>query len=676
MKFPSIKLLPFWTSFLLSIAFFVIQLLTLKDYGPSWDETLHFSRGQAYLNFFLTGTKQYPTDSARRSFYQLDYHNGDFWFKENGGHPPINDILAATSNYIFYQKLNLLDDIASYHLFNIFVSSLLIFIIAYFSYQTFGFFASLISSLTLATYPLFFSEAHFNIKDPAEASFFAGCIWAFYNSLKKGNILWLILSIVFFTLGLGTKFNILFLPIIILLYLVIRYRSLLLNQKYLISSVAKIPKRYLFLLILSPLISLIILTLSWPYLWYSFPNNFVNVLKYYEHIGTAVNYQPESFYLLGFNTFPIQWIIYTTPLVVLFLASFGAYAAVKYKDIRNNVTILWLLWVIIPILRVTYPGTSIYGGIRQILEFLPPLALLSGLGGSFLLNFLSRRVNFLTKRLFSIIIILTLFIWPTYILLKMYPNQNVYFNHLIGGLKGAKEKNFPSWGNSYGNAYLQGVNWLNQNAEKGAKVSLIQGIEINTPDILYRPDINVNNGNWSGIDRKGEYLMELTFNDTGKSFYYTWEYVETFLKPLHEIKVDGVAILKIWKNDLDHTRSEYRSSEKSFTGEIKIQRQKNMLVIVLDRQVFLSRIFLQFNPRVDCSLITNGFFETSLEGIKWIREKDYFPFPQVRDQYNLKGNLITFNFAARKAQFIRVIFDSDNSCGLDNPSVSVRTILD
>ena len=120
----------------LAFIFFLVTFFTLWDYGPSWDETLHFSRGQVYLNFFLTGKKEYQNlANDRKSFYQLDYQAGDFWFipSENGGHPPVNGILASLFNYIFYQKLGLITDINSYHLFNILISSFLVFLVTFFA---------------------------------------------------------------------------------------------------------------------------------------------------------------------------------------------------------------------------------------------------------------------------------------------------------------------------------------------------------------------------------------------------------------------------------------------------------------------------------------------------------------------------------------------------------------
>src|SRR3989344_4228074 len=44
---------------ILSLAFFIIGIFTLSDYGINWDSPLHMLRGQAYAHFFLTGKDSY-----------------------------------------------------------------------------------------------------------------------------------------------------------------------------------------------------------------------------------------------------------------------------------------------------------------------------------------------------------------------------------------------------------------------------------------------------------------------------------------------------------------------------------------------------------------------------------------------------------------------------------------
>lgn len=673
---------PFFISIALAIIFFIISFLTLADYGPSWDETIHFRRGQAYIHYFLTGEKNYNSlakvdlqgtngdpakvASPRRSFYQSDIQNGEYFLNKDIGHPPLNDELAAFLNYIFYQKLGVLDDISSHHLFNILVSSLLVFVTTFFTFRYFGFFPSLITFLTLSTYPLFWAESHFNVKDPAEAAFFSTTLLCLILSLEKKSKFWLIVSAATFGLGLGTKFNILFLPFIILPYGLIAYRQKLKDFK----------KTYFLSLLAFPLIVGFIFLVTWPYLWQDSPKNLLNIFNFYRAIGTSSQYQPEEFFILGFNTYPIQWIIFTSPLLVLILSLVGVVSAWINRNLYNKITILFLLWLFIPILRVSFPGTTIYGGIRQILEFLPALAIISGLGVWQITQWLKKSPKYVIVMKVSIIVA---FLWPLIILIKLHPYQNVYFNSLIGGLKGAYVKDFPSWGNTLGSAYKGGIDWINAYAPENAKLTLIQGTPSNAPPILLRKDINyLADGNidpkfthFSGINREGEYIMEVTFSDSGRDFHYTWEYVENFLSPVYELKSDGVSILKIWKNDLEHTKDEFKLKETEYKGSMDVKVDKEIMVNLGD-VVFASRLGVLFNNE-NCSL-SSGFIETSVDGRAWQRERDIFPQYQVYQKLNLTDSKLEYFFPSRKLKYIRVVPNGTNPCILRDPQVKI-TIL-
>src|SRR5258708_14770890 len=122
--------------FVVPILSLIISIATLSHYGINWDEPYHYRRGQAFLQFFLTGQKTYynipkypplkgdsdnpnfrdgqknfeeiqknpslSDPNFRRSFYQDDSWNGEFFIDiENSyGHPALNGVLAAISNKI------------------------------------------------------------------------------------------------------------------------------------------------------------------------------------------------------------------------------------------------------------------------------------------------------------------------------------------------------------------------------------------------------------------------------------------------------------------------------------------------------------------------------------------------------------------------------------------------
>jgi hypothetical protein len=124
-------------AFCFFLAFLVINIATLTHYGVSWDESTHFMRGSSFLHYIITGEESfnslpkfedgdYKVDYGyefvdtrtggvvRRSIYQ--YHPLSFFVTRpewNAAHPPLAGILAAFSNYIFFQKTGMVPDVYS-----------------------------------------------------------------------------------------------------------------------------------------------------------------------------------------------------------------------------------------------------------------------------------------------------------------------------------------------------------------------------------------------------------------------------------------------------------------------------------------------------------------------------------------------------------------------------------
>ncbi|MBI2028419.1 MAG: glycosyltransferase family 39 protein [Candidatus Levybacteria bacterium] len=537
------------------LTFFAVGFLTLNNYGINWDEPVHYIRGQAFLRFFMTGKKDYSglpgieySDNlnSRRSIYQFDskgtnYLSFNEFVTNPGSHPPLNGIIASFFNYIFYQQLGILGDIDSYHLFVLAVSSLLVFLVFFFTREEYGLFAGIISFLSLSLYPLFFGESHFNIKDPVEASFYGWTIYSFYKGIVGKSSRWIITSSIFAGLALGTKFNIFFAFVTILFWMII------LKWKELRSFKWPFSKRLTTSLAAYPFIVFIIFFISYPNLWQDPIRELSYVFSYYKEIGYGIVYQPSSYItFFGLNTYPIQAVFYTTPLITLLLSSIGVlWALTKGFHEKNKTALIIFLWFIIPIVRVSFPNMGIYGGVRQIMEYIPAMAMLSGIGGYYIV----RQFSNLTIKQFIKIVILILFIPITLKIISVHPNENVYLNPLIGGLKGAREKGFPDWGVTLGSPYKQGVDWMNAHAEKNARLTLVKGLLQNIPPNALRRDILFGDIYYSGASKKGEYLMEVNdYRFESDVLSEKREYIKT-LHPAYEIKVDDVPILIIWKNE-------------------------------------------------------------------------------------------------------------------------------
>lgn len=541
-----------------SLLFFLVGVLTLKDYGMNWDEPEHYMRGQAFLRFYLSGEKDYNNlqrTTYRKSFFQNDSEGGRFTFSSYinnaPSHPPLNGILAAFSNFILYQKLGIMGDIDSYHFFILVVSVILAFVVFYFTSEAYGFFPGLIAFLSLILYPLFFAESHFNIKDPVEASFFSLTILLFYTGIVKKNWRLIILSSIFGGCALGTKFNAFFIIPILFLWVAV-YKG-----KDLMQRTWPFPRNVTYSLIAFPFVSALVFFIFFPNLW-THPTAFLDSLRFYKTLGYGTVYQQKQYLtFFNINLYPVLWVLYSTPITTLFFSIAGiVYALHKGFREKEKTSLLILIWFVVSIVRVSAPNVGIYGGVRQIMEYIPALAILSGIGVGYIVSFLRTKQTIRRVPLLVIELVILLMFFPIALkLISIHPNENVYLNPLIGGLKGAKEKDFPDWGTTLGSVYQQGVVWLNNNAEYNANLALIKGFQSNIPRIKIREDINFHEKYYSGENKKGEYLMEVIDSNWDRDIpYEKRSYLETLI-PVYEVKVDGVTILSVWKNDQKHTKS-------------------------------------------------------------------------------------------------------------------------
>src|SRR3989344_5709151 len=145
----------------------------------------------------------------RISFYQDERWSGQYWLNYDGGHPPLVDILAAISNRFFYGFLGILGDIESYQLVYLLISALGVLLVTLFVYElTHSYLASAVAGISLALFPVYFTEAHISMKDPEQAVFFTGAIWAFYHWVREKKLIWFGVFGLFIILAMAVKWNI------------------------------------------------------------------------------------------------------------------------------------------------------------------------------------------------------------------------------------------------------------------------------------------------------------------------------------------------------------------------------------------------------------------------------------------------------------------------------------
>lgn len=698
----------YWLPFLLACVFFASEVLTLSDYGINWDQPYRFLRGQALAQFLLTGQKKLentnlispilikPGENATRydfsssedivdrvklpdrprlrhdfeeyqkkigkrlTFYQNEAWDAEYFIsKEAPGHPPFSEILAAFSNRLFHQALGMVGDIESYQLVNIFISAIGIFVVAAFAFDiTRSRFAALVAGLSLGLFPFFFAESHFNMKDPLEASFFAGSIWAFWHWVRGdkfgrlGVLGWFGLFVLFVGLALSVKWNIMFLPFIILPWLILIRKTEQFKKWFRLGRLGLLGGlgllgAILFLILVSPV--------SWGN-----PINWVwNIALFYWNIGTDTNnVQPPGFILPGgFNIYPVSLLLAQTPEVILALGVLGVIWAVRGRDSFKSGYLLFF-WFLVPVVRYSLPGIHTYSGYRQILEVLPAMAVLAGVGAGYLAERLKAGIIVIT----FIIVISVILVFP---IIRFHPNENVYFNSLAGGLKGAEKKNLVDFLITNGNVYKQGVDWLNQHAEKDANLALLDGRMFAISPLWLRDDISFSPYHFSGLDQKGEYIM-MNVTKLDKTVF-AYRYPIRFLNPVYIIAADGIPILTIFKNDPKYLKKGFAKEQTTSNFQVKINPQstQGFLEINLKKKVRVTRIVVVNAPK---SCLSTNYYSFTDELITFSSYKDVYA---INERNNLGPSKIEFSFPAEVSNVIKIFPKSNFSCFINGRISSV-----
>jgi hypothetical protein len=198
----------------------------------------------------------------------------------------------------------------------------------------------------------------------------------------------------------------------------------------------------------------------------------------------------------------------------------------------------------------------------------------------------------------------------------------------------------------------------------------------NIPWIKFRSDIEFSNSSWSGPKKLGEYQIELDF-DWGPKAWYSYAYYNEFLIPVYEVKAQNVPILKIWKNDLEHTKVGYKA-EAQYLPEI-ITYNKNTLgtdiKIDMGKTISLTKLVVN-HSKTNCQRGLLGYVALSDDGKIWRKEVDPITYPQVPP--GVLGNTIGWSdvnfvylFAGKKARYIILDPETESSCFLKDSKIKV-----
>lgn len=491
--------------------------LTITDYGVMFD-VWELYTGDKYLNYFATlnpAHLDFEADSIRLydSGQHPDFHDITTSFPDIDAtqHPlliwPLGAMLASLSKYIFNVWLPLFGPFDASHLMLIPFAAALLGCVWSFTLQRFGRWPAVVAILVTALHPRLWAHMHNNIKDVPTAVFWTLTIASFAVGAERRAARWLLLSAVCWGLGLATKANGVFLPAVLVPYFLLILWQRKRDRQPLTHT------REVLACLLYPVIGLALMIGLWPLLWEQFPSQvFALVDSLRSRAGGAAT---------GWNPWPLRLAFGTmSPVAGLALiAGLGVSIRGLARDRRRRADyLLVLLWTVVPVLRVSMPGTHDFDGIRHWLEFIPGAAILCGIGTGPLLArlaaWLQRRVEarhgvpkpparlappapgaagadptavveielkpapaadepaapVILPVLGPLLLVLALLAPTGWWLYRNHPHSVVYFNRVVGGLAAARAKGYPEATDYWANSYRVGSDWLYEHAEPGSTI--------------------------------------------------------------------------------------------------------------------------------------------------------------------------------------------------------------
>src|SRR5262245_60947648 len=136
----------------IALAFFAVSVFNLHDYGLTIDETESFQAGGLYLNILKTAAAGQPPPSW--SLHQLP------------GYYFVVDVLRSGFTRLLSRDLRLMDWVLAFHLFQVLVSTLAVFLVYALAYEVSGRRRiATLAALTLALLPQFVAHSQNNPKD-------------------------------------------------------------------------------------------------------------------------------------------------------------------------------------------------------------------------------------------------------------------------------------------------------------------------------------------------------------------------------------------------------------------------------------------------------------------------------------------------------------------------------
>jgi hypothetical protein len=405
----------------------VLALLTFRDYGLSWDDYAHAEYGDLLLKLYASGF----SDQRALSWVNLYYYGGGF------------DLLAALAAKLLPFTL-----FETRRLIGAAVGIVGLLVTWRIGRRTGGPLAGLMALALLAACPLYYGHMFMNPKDSpfavAMAIFLLGAVRALDQyprvPLATGSLVG-----IGFGLAFGSRIMGAFGPIAALLAVALIF-TVEAGAAGIRAAAVRLGH---FLLALLPFMVLAyaVMALIWPWSVLA-PLNPFRAAEYFSHFFEKPWQELFEGHLVSVPDMPRAYVptLFALKLpVILSVLGFGgavgallvAFAGGSALN-RRAVFFLIALAALLPLATTIALRPAMYNGIRHFVFVLPPLAVLGGLAGAFVVRLASQRWR--SAAIMAAAVFIAGIVAPVVEMVRLHPYEYTHFNLLSGGAARARDR--------------------------------------------------------------------------------------------------------------------------------------------------------------------------------------------------------------------------------------------
>jgi tetratricopeptide (TPR) repeat protein len=413
------------------------------------------------LNSGNSGDEHFQVDQAERVYNYYITLGED----SSAIHPPVDlqkyygqsfDNLVYTINRLFgidshYQTSHVLNSLSGW---------LLIFFTGLTAVLIFGWRAGILSMLFMFFSPLILGHSWNNPKDIPFALTYTFSIYIllkFLKELPKKKIS----TLFFLTIGIASSISIRIGGLIIIPYIFLFSAAYFVIQKTFytkkgfLAALKTIPILFA-VSILGYLAGLIF----WPFALESPLKNPIEALNEMTNFEVGLNQLFEGKIQLSKEIewyYGIKYLLIKSPIILPIGSVLFLFTVLFRKNLKNDYILYSLLVFafVFPIAYTIYQDSNLYGGCRHLLWTISPIVVLSAGGFDFFLDKSNKYIKYGT-----IAVIAILFFHPIKHTFKNHPLQYIYYNQLVGGVKGAYGQYEMDY---YYHSLREGAEWFIKN---------------------------------------------------------------------------------------------------------------------------------------------------------------------------------------------------------------------